>query len=183
MASKSKREKGACKKMFLKPRKKSEMIALYIAGAIGQLLTIIMWFPTTLKGTYFNESLLIGKAPTLEIKLFSYGGGLPIFTLILNVAILLLSVVSLVLLVIPLIRKTVMKPRLMILPVVLNLIYLILFLLRYRNAVNSYQLFDIPITPVFVLYLIGLAFAFSTALTILIYYPILKKQAAPAETE
>lgn len=165
-----------------KPLKKREMIALYIMGVVGQLLTIIMWFFPTLKGTYFTTLSLLGEAPKLEVTLFSYSDSLPAGTNYLNIAILLLSVVSLVLMAIPLIRKTVMKPRMMICPVVLNLVYLLLFLVRYINAVNTYPLYDVVNTPVSVLYFLGIVAAFSAALSVLVYYPRLKKQAAPDET-
>lgn len=160
----------------LKPIKKGEMISLYVAGIVGQLLTIVMWFFPTLKATYFSSVTSFTDTPEIEITLFSYNDSLPVVTNYMNIAFLLLSVISLICMVIPPVKKTIMHPHTMIFPAVFNAAYLVLFLVRYINAINSYPLYDVSNTAVSFVYFLGMVFAFSAAASIVIYYPRLKKQ-------
>jgi len=152
------------------------MVSTYILGIIAQLLTIIMWFLPTLKANYFSSATTFVEIPEFDITLFSYSEQLPVVTNYLNLAFLLLGIVSMIYMAIPLIKNTVMKPYNMLFPTVFNLIYLVLFFVRYLNAVNTYPLYHISNTAVSCIYFFSIFFAFAMSLSIVIYNPRLKKQ-------
>ena len=160
----------------VKPIKKWDMITTYVLGAVGQLLTVIMWFPVTLKAEYFSSSLLFNGAREFDITLFTVNENLPMLTNIINAAFLLLSIVCLAYFALPLIKKTVMKPHNFVFPAAFNLAYVLLYLIRYFNAIKTFPLYDIVLTPVFYAYLFGIAASFATAISIVICTPRLKKQ-------
>ena len=162
-----------------KPIKKWDMLTGYVVGAIAQVVTIVMWFfPTTLKAEYFDaaNAAMFGRETEVAIGLFSCNDQLPVLTNYINIACLVLSVVSLVWILMPLIRRTVMHPHNMMLPMIFNLVYWVLFLAREISANRELLLYDVSRTLIGQVYFYGILAAFAVPLTITFYNPKLKRQ-------
>jgi len=159
-----------------KPIKQWDMYTSYILAVVAQLLTVVLWFLPTLKA----ESYLHGADLSLDITLFAYSDQLSATTNVINIALLLLSICSVIYMAMPLVKKTVMQPRSTLFPAVLNLVYLVLFCLRYSNALSDSYSFSVSLTPVAVIYFMAIAISFAFSVTILIYTPKLRKQLSNA---
>lgn len=155
-----------------------DVLSSYILSVVTMLISVVCWFLPTTKMTYFMENSMFSNEPEeIIIYFFSFKESTPIGAGILNVVFLLFSIASIVIMLIPLISKKTMLPNSkLIIPAICYLLYFIVFLIRGMAAIKNNSLYEINVTPIWIIYGFSLAISFGGSISLFGYRNRLKEQ-------